>query len=326
MERKTHTLLEKFVRNSITSQEGKELKDSVAKMSDEELTQTLSDVWENYGTSVTVPDGVSHFMKKLSPAAHSHQPHFLYTFLKVAAAVIIPVLLGTQIYFYYNNEKLNSLLNSQLTVQVESGDKTELILPDGTKVYLNATTSFSYPSDFGLKNRSVYLSGEAYLEVAKDVKKPFYVHTENVNIEVLGTKFNICAYPEQEHVETMLIEGSVKLTTTGDRAHAIVMKPHEKVVYSKLSDSLYVSPTSGEFETAWMRGELVFRSTCFSDIMNKLEKRYGMKIEILENEYNSDLFTGSFKEDNIYDVLKILQMHYDFTYMEKDGKIVIQSE
>ena len=60
--------------------------------------------------------------------------------------------------------------------------------------------------------------------------------------------------------------------------------------------------------------------------MNKLEKRYGMKIEILENEYNSDLFTGSFKEDNIYDVLKILQMHYDFTYMEKDGKIVIQSE
>ena len=300
MERKTHTLLEKFVRNSITSQEGKELKDSVAKMSDEELTQTLSDVWENYGTSVTVPDGVSHFMKKLSPAAHSHQPHFLYTFLKVAAAVIIPVLLGTQIYFYYNNEKLNSLLNSQLTVQVESGDKTELILPDGTKVYQNATTSFSYPSDFGLKNRSVYLSGEAYLEVAKDAKKPFYVHTENVNIEVLGTKFNICAYPEQEHVETMLIEGSVKLTTTGDRAHAIVMKPHEKVVYSKLSDSLYVSPTSGEFETAWMRGELVFRSTCFSDIMNKLEKRYGMKIEILENEYNSDLFTGSFKEDNIY--------------------------
>ena len=70
MERKTHTLLEKFVRNSISSQEGKELKDSVAKMSDEELTQTLSDVWENYGTSVTVPDGVSHFMKKLSPAAH----------------------------------------------------------------------------------------------------------------------------------------------------------------------------------------------------------------------------------------------------------------
>ena len=133
MERKTHTLLEKFVRNSITSQDGKELKYSVAKMSDEELTQTLSDVWENYGTSVTVPDGVSHFMKKLSPAAHSHQPHFLYTFLKVAAAVIIPVLLGTQIYFYYNNEKLNSLLNSQLTVQVESGDKTELILPDGTK-------------------------------------------------------------------------------------------------------------------------------------------------------------------------------------------------
>ena len=326
MERKTHTLLEKFVRNSISSQEGKELKDSVAKMSDEELTQTLSDVWENYETSVTVPDGVSHFMKKLSPAPHSHQPHFLYTFLKVAAAVIIPVLLGTQIFFYYNNEKLNSLLNSQLTVQVESGDKTELTLPDGTKVYLNATTSLSYPSDFGLKNRSVYLDGEAYLEVAKDVKKPFYVHTENVNIEVLGTKFNICAYPEQEHVETMLIEGSVKLTTIGDRAHAIVMKPHEKVVYSKLSDSLYVSPTSGEFETAWMRGELVFRSTCFSDIMNKLEKRYGMKIEILENDYNSDLFTGSFKEDNIYDVLKILQMHYNFTFMEKDGKIVIQSE
>lgn len=75
-----------------------------------------------------------------------------------------------------------------------------------------------------------------------------------------------------------------------------------------------------------MRGELVFRSTCFSDIMKKLEKRYGMKIEILENKYNLDLFTGSFKEDNIYDVLKILQMHYDFTFKVKDDKIVIKSE
>ena len=162
MERKTHTLLEKFVRNSITSQEGKELKDSVAKMSDEELTQTLSDVWENYGTSVTVPDGVSHFMKKLSPAAHSHQPHFLYTFLKVAAAVIIPVLLGTQIYFYYNNEKLNSLLNSQLTVQVESGDKMELILPDGTKVYLNAPLSFTVK---GILLDSLTQEGEPYATI-----------------------------------------------------------------------------------------------------------------------------------------------------------------
>ena len=326
MERMTHTLLEKFVRNSITSQEGKELKNSVAKMSNEELARALSDVWENYDTLVTVPDDVGHFMKKLSPTPYSRRPRFLYTFLKIAAAIVIPILLGTQIYFYYSNEKLNSLLNSQLMVQVESGDKTELTLPDGTKVYLNATTSLSYPSDFGLKNRNIYLSGEAYLVVSKDVKKPFYVQTENVNIEVLGTTFNICAYPEQEHVGTMLIEGSVKLTTTGNRAHAVVMKPHEKVVYSKLNDSLYISPTSGEFETAWMRGELVFRSTCFSDIMKKLEKRYGMKIEILENKYNLDLFTGSFKEDNIYDVLKILQMHYDFTFKVKDDKIVIKSE
>ena len=279
MERKTHTLLEKFVRNSITSQEGKELKNSVAKMSNEELARALSDVWENYDTLVTVPDDVGHFMKKLSPTPYSRRPRFLYTFLKIAAAIVIPILLGTQIYFYYSNEKLNSLLNSQLMVQVESGDKTELTLPDGTKVYLNATTSLSYPSDFGLKNRNIYLSGEAYLVVSKDVKKPFYVHTENVNI-----------------------------------------------VYSKLNDSLYISPTSGEFETAWMRGELVFRSTCFSDIMKKLEKRYGMKIEILENKYNLDLFTGSFKEDNIYDVLKILQMHYDFTFKVKDDKIVIKSE
>ena len=324
MEKKTNNLLEKYVHNSITSEEGRELKKTVVKMSNEELAQALADVWENYDAPVIMPDDVSRFMKDLKPKSNARQPRLLYTILKVAAAILIPILLGTQIYFYLDNKKLNRLLNGQLTVQVESGDKTEIVLPDGTKVYLNATTSLSYPTDFGLKSRDVYLSGEAYLEVAKDAKKPFNVHTERVNIEVLGTKFNICAYPEQEHIETMLIEGSVKLTTTGEYARTIIMKPNEKAIYDKSKDSLSVANTSGEFETAWMRGELVFRSTQFSDIMNKLEKRFGMAIEISGDEYDSDLFTGYFREDNIYDILKILQMHYNFTYIAKNEEIIIK--
>lgn len=116
MEKKTNNLLEKYVHNSITSEEGRELKKTVVKMSNEELAQALADVWENYDAPVIMPDDVSRFMKDLKPKSNARQPRLLYTILKVAAAILIPILLGTQIYFYLDNKKLNRLLNGQLTV------------------------------------------------------------------------------------------------------------------------------------------------------------------------------------------------------------------
>ncbi|MFV0323532.1 MAG: FecR family protein [Bacteroides xylanisolvens] len=324
MENHINNLLSKFVNESITPDERTMLKNSVSELSDQELKQAMSDVWEQYEAKTTSTVPFEQIARKLSIKPQSPVRRTLLFIAKVAAAIAIPLLIGIQIHLYITNDKLNKFIGQQLAIQVESGEKAAITLPDGTKVYLNAATSLSYPSDFGLNQREIYLTGEAYLEVAKDTEKPFHVHTDEVEIEVLGTKFNVSSYPDQGEVETTLIEGSVKLTTKNNSPHSVIMKPNQKVIYSKKNHQLSSLQTTGHFETAWTRGELVFRSAKFSDIIEKLKKRYGADIQISGDKYNTDLFTGSFKEEYIHGVLKLLQMHYQFTYTEKNGKILIK--
>jgi ferric-dicitrate binding protein FerR (iron transport regulator) len=120
------------------------------------------------------------------------------------------------------------------------------------------------------------------------------------------------------------LEGSVRLTTKGTKTRTVILSPHEKATYYKSRDILSVSQTNTHFETAWLRGELVFRSARFSEIIDKLEKRYGIDIEIHGKDYDKDLFTGNFKEDYVNNILKILQIHYNFTYTETNGKILVR--
>ena len=324
MEKHINNLLNKFINENITPDERKVMKNSVTELSDEELKQAMSDVWEQYETKATSPVAFEQIARKLSIKSQSSMRHTLLFIAKVAAVIAIPLLIGIQIHLYITNDKLNKFIDQQLAIQVESGEKAAITLPDGTKVYLNAATSLSYPSDFGLYQREIYLTGEAYLEVAKYAEKPFHVHTDDVEIEVLGTKFNVNSYPDQDEVETTLIEGAVKLTTKNNSQHPIIMKPSQKVIYSKKNHQLSSRQTTGHFETAWTQGELVFRSAKFSDIIEKLKKRYGVEIQITGDKYNTDLFTGSFKEEYIHGVLRLLQMHYQFTYTEKNGKILIR--
>lgn len=324
MEKHINNLLNKFINENITPDERKVLKNSVTELSDEELKQAMSDVWEQYETKATSPVAFEQIARRLSIKSPSSMKHSLLFIAKVAAVIAIPLLIGIQIHLYITNDKLNKFIDQQLTIQVESGEKAAITLPDGTKVYLNAATSLSYPNDFGLYQRDIYLTGEAYLEVAKDAERPFHVHTDDVEIEVLGTKFNVNSYPDQDEVETTLIEGAVKLTAKNNSQHPIIMKPSQKVIYSKKNRQLSSLQTTGYFETAWTRGELVFRSAKFSDIIEKLKKRYGADIQISGDKYDTDLFTGSFKEEYIHGVLKLLQMHYQFTYTEKNGKILIK--
>lgn len=324
MEKHINNLLNKFINENITPDERKVLKNSVTELSDEELKQAMSDVWEQYETKATSPVAFEQIARRLSIKSPSSMKHSLLFIAKVAAVIAIPLLIGIQIHLYITNDKLNKFIDQQLTIQVESGEKAAITLPDGTKVYLNAATSLSYPNDFGLYQRDIHLTGEAYLEVAKDAERPFHVHTDDVEIEVLGTKFNVNSYPDQDEVETTLIEGAVKLTTKNNSQHPIIMKPSQKVIYSKKNRQLSSLQTTGYFETAWTRGELVFRSAKFSDIIEKLKKRYGADIQISGDKYDTDLFTGSFKEEYIHGVLKLLQMHYQFTYTEKNGKILIK--
>ncbi len=322
-------LIKQYTTGQMTSGDIKRLRRLVANSNNKELALMFEQLWSGYEdkVNVNVPsfDEVTERLFKLERESQRKTwTRFLMKPLGTAAAVLIPV-----IFVFYvtvrENRDLKKFITQKTVVNVKSGEKADIRLPDGTKVFLNAGTTLSYANDFGLHERAVKLNGEALMDVTSDPSRPFVVETENVFVEVLGTQFNICAYWGSGFCETTLLEGSLKLTTRNKISHNVTISPENKATYRKSSDSFSIVSTSTYFETAWVRGELVLRSATFDQIMRKLELRYGVTIEMIGNKpNNNNLFTGSFNEDNVHNVMKILQNHYDFTYDNRDGKIYVK--
>ncbi|MDR1370440.1 MAG: FecR domain-containing protein [Dysgonamonadaceae bacterium] len=327
MRKELKELINTHIHGRLNVEEREYLRQNLSMMSDDELTGILSDIWNKFEDKTTPENDFDHLSEKLGIIPQQKKTHnLLYWTRKAAAAILIPLIVGLSVYHYAENKKLNNFIANSTSIDVASGEKAQITLPDGTTVCLNAATTISYPSDFGLKAREIFLNGEAYLDVSKNEKIPFFVNTDLVQIKVLGTKFNVNAYSSASIIETYLVEGSIELTTKGAKPQSIILSPNEKAAYYKERDILSVFKTSTRFEMAWLRGELVFRSVQFSDIVEKLERRYGVKIQVMGDDYNKNLFTGNFKEDYIDGVLKILQLHYNFTYTKNGDEVQIRFE
>ena len=318
MEEKTKQLLDRYIRCKATRNDWRELKQAAHGWSEPEMEQLLADAWSRYDDTLPVPDEMHRFLHGLKPQGHRLEWH---TWMRIAAMLLIPLLSAAMLYLYRQNRQLEQWMDNSLAVVVRSGDKSELTLPDGTRVSLNSSTKLTCDKAFGRVHRDVYLEGEAYLEVSKDASKPFRVHTPHADIEVKGTCFNVRAYSDDDYTETMLMEGSVQLTT--ERQQRILLQPMQKAIYSHSDGLLKVKPSDGDFETAWLRGELVFRSTDFADLIKTLERYYDVEIEVMGHSPEHDRFTGSFRKESLHAILNILQIHYHFRYAERDGKIII---
>lgn len=322
MSQDLQTLLQKYTHSTINNDEYQLLKEMLKDASDKQIEDVLSVLWDTYENNAATPPGdFNDLADKLGIRNENRIRSIFIQIAKIAAIFILFLFAG---YYLLKTSSQDIFLNSPVLVEVKSGEKAEIILPDGSKVFLNAASTLSYAPDFGHKTREVTIHGEAYLEVAKDEQKPFLVHTASIEIEVLGTKFNVNAYDDLNTIETTLLEGSVRLRTKGNEVLSTVMTPYHKVIYDKEKHKLSATQTNTEFETAWTRGELVLRSSKLHEVMNKLEKRYGVDIEIIGDSSHLGSFTGSFKEDNVYKILDILSLHYNFTIQQSQDKINIR--
>ena len=233
---------------------------------------------------------------------------------RIAAILLIPLLSVLSGYLYFNPVNQEEGIGN-LVVHADRGERSGVTLPDGTQVKLNAESSLSYTHDFGRELRQVNLEGEAYFEVTRNEDKPFVVHTKYLDIEVLGTSFNV--------MEMALISGRIKIQTCSEPSRVVYLKPNEKALFNKESGIITVEKTDNRFETAWLRGDLVFRSTTLSDVLAKLERRYGVNIHLNDSSLANDLFTGNFDSEYIVEVMDLLERHYDFTYDVRGDDIFI---
>lgn len=232
----------------------------------------------------------------------------------------------------------------QSEISTRNGSKTYIILPDGTKVWLNSGSKVTYDKKFNEAVREVVLTGEAYFDVAHNAEKPFVIHTLAMDIKVLGTEFNVRSYPDENTTETSLIRGSIEVTLRDKRAEKIILKPNEKLVVSNEDDSTanaaekkqkpelpiislshlnYFSLDSTILETSWVQNRLVFEDESFEDLAKQMERWYGVKFEFKSEKAKQLRFTGNFKEESVQEALEAMKITASFSYVIDNNIITI---
>lgn len=232
---------------------------------------------------------------------------------------------GSQLIYKNKGNSQEELIFNTLTVPY--GKRFNIVLSDGTQVILNSGTSLKYPVQF-LKggNRQVFLNGEAFFTVAKDKLHPFIVNADGLNVRVLGTKFNLSSYPEDQFVNTTLVEGSVSVYESNsqyDSVNSSLLKPGYKAEWNKQNRQISIGETDIDLNTDWINGRIVLRHIPFKNIVKKLERHYNVEITNNNKGLGEELFTASFDIETIDQVFSTFNETYEIDYDIHDGQIII---
>lgn len=271
-----------------------------------------------------VDKAFDHFVSRTRQKRH--------TFLSIskvvygAAAVILFLITSTICYWWGEQQLQNQFAN--IWVEAPLGAKTKLVLPDSTLVWLNAGSKIVYSQGFGVKDRHLRLNGEAYFEVTKNEKLPFDVMTKELNVKVLGTKFNFRNYDEDEEVTVNLLEGKVQLENYVKKMGINYLSPSEKVTLNKLTGEMIISRAEARNAKEWTNDGLFFDEMPLSDIVKELNRSYNVEIHIADERLAPKRFYALFnrKEQTIYNVLDIITATNQVKYKVAGDSILLYAK
>lgn len=213
---------------------------------------------------------------------------------------------GSELQYSLSENRRNSYTNNYNELIVPKGGEFTLTLSDGTKVWLNSQSKLKYPVVFSTGSREVYLEGEAYFEVTKKPHHPFRVNAKDgVNIEVLGTSFNVRSYTDEDRVETVLEEGSVRMNRGKD---SVILRPGYKAVYQP-NENIQVTSVNTELYTAWRHGQYIFTNESVENILKQLSRWYNIEVFYCNEAAKSVIFSGDVRKyDNITTLLEAMEI------------------
>jgi transmembrane sensor len=271
--------------------------------------------------------------------------------MSLSFATISLIIFGIKTSSSNNNlsAQSNTGVRAVSEISTKNGSKTSLTLPDGTLVKLNAGSSITYNGkEYGNTIREVNLTGEAFFDVVKNPEKPFIIHTNKINIRVLGTAFNVKSYPGEKNSETSLIRGSLEVTVKDRPAEKYILKPNEKLVVANeeilkvpvtvkkeekkwvvqepivaLKHLTYQTKDSTVIETSWVENKLIFQDQNFKDLASQMERWYAVTISFKDAEQEEMRFTGVFQNETIQQALEALKLTNRFNYIISGTRITI---
>lgn len=268
----------------------------------------------------------------------------LFYYLAVAGSIIIIFFLG-RIYFNSGTQHIERKNNVANIIATQRGSRTTVQLSDGTKVWLNADSKIYYDEAFKSNVREVQLEGEAFFDVKKDSSRPFIIHTSVIDIKVLGTRFNVKSYKNENETETALISGRVEVSIKGSPEKKIILRPNEKlivkhpgpadtagnskehgnallVVKALKKDPMYKNSP----EILWMDNKLVFDGETLEAVCKKLERWYNVKITIQDESLKKGAYTAIFDGETLQNVLTALKITDGIDFSIHNNEVLIFSK
>lgn len=225
----------------------------------------------------------------------------------------------------YSSEIIFITSNQWVEFITPKGQISECVLADGTRVWLNAGTSMKYQPNFNGDTREVQLKGEAYFKVTKNPHKPFIVTSNQFQVKVLGTSFNLKAYENDKFIETSLEEGEVELNLLEKTHQKITLNPGQLAVYNIEDEEISINEVDVELLSAWRNGKYIFRNASLETVIRELERLYDVKIHVKNGSFSEHRFRGVFSyDDNILDAMETLGRTIDFTYTIKGREIWLE--
>lgn len=304
-----HYLLQRYAGNACTKQEMEELFTKIREARhDEEVNNFLEETWNNIRPGEPIPfiNWETMFRQVINTPAILAPPLIKFGWSKVAAVFFIVACSAATIYYAARLPPTKEVVEHTIKISDIPKPNHKLIhLQDGSKVLLNNNSKLDFPESFSGNTREVTLSGEAYFDIQKDSSKPFIIHTGKVKTVVLGTAFNIRAYPDESAVTVTVARGKVKMES--EKKILGIIMPNQQISFNTSANEAVQNEVLAESVITWNQRDLVFNNITFAEAAEMIIKRYKVEIYFTNNKLKNCRFNASFLDENPLDqVLKVI--------------------
>lgn len=248
---------------------------------------------------------------------------FIQRFQRVAAILIIPLLIFSAIMIYHNFDTPKNWLS----IKTAKGERTHITLPDGSEVWLNVDTEIKYSADYNQSNRTLKLNGEAFFKVAKNRRKNFVVEAGNFRVQAVGTEFGVNAYQNEPVAETYLKEGIVDISLIAKKKDKIRMNPGQKSLIPYNATTVKVSDYQIDNELEWTGGHLVFQNESIPKVFRKIERWFNVSIKYDSEEFTKETLYVNLKSGETLDkMLQIIDNAIGIQVKRNGNEIMIEKK
>ena len=321
MENRIEELYQQYLSGQLSQADFEQLQHDVNTVSDEELWDIMCD---NYSMTAETAKMNCETQQRMLKNIHAKIKRkklyaLAYECLRYASMLVLIVSLVGGSYWWLTSSTAPT--PNYTYVSVLPGNKSKLTLPDGTSVTLNGNSQLRYDVEPKKHREVVLMKGEAYSDVAKDANCPFRVHVNDMQIEVLGTQFNVRL--NEDAIETALFSGAVQLSSDS-LLQDYQLRPGKKSIYRPVSHQITICDNDGLTDARWKDGYLAFNSLPFSKVLQEIENWYGVKFQLRNQHLANDKLTGAFYKETLESVLISLSMQYGFKYRMEHEHIIIE--